>query len=170
MVKRAGVAATVAALEHGSISFGLIDDDGEALGKRWSYEWTGRDPFELALFAITELSGKPWKWSVQRRGRAKLNIERARAMSIRAGQTLRKEKRKMTAVVVGRIVQHECLRSGDPQPDLDRVEKILAGKIEIDWEAGAADVVPAALRAFRQALRAAADAECGLDVMWGDVD
>lgn len=168
MVKRAGVSSTVAALERGSVKFELIDEDGEPLPGSWSYEWTGRDPVELAIYAITELSAKPWKWSSRKAARATLSPERARAMSIRTGKTLRKESRLHTANVLARIIAHECLRPGEVGLEVKELERILAGKREVDWEAGPTETAAAMLRALRLALKAAAEAEAGLAVTWGD--
>jgi hypothetical protein len=167
VVKRAGVPSTVAVLEQGSVRFDLIDDDGEALPGRWAFDWTGRDPLELAIYAVTELSGKPWKWTSRKLRRATLSPDRARAMSIRCGKTLRKENRTATAQVIARIVAHECLRPGEPGLEQKEIERLLSGKREADWEAGPTETTPAMLRAFRQALKAAVEAEAGLAITWG---
>jgi hypothetical protein len=168
VVKRAGVPSTVAVLEQGSVKFELIDEDGEPLPGSWSYEWTGRDPVELAIYAITELSAKPWKWSSRKSNRATLSVDRARAMSIRTGKTLRKENRANTAAVIARIVAHECLRPGEVGLEPKELEKILSGKREADWEAGPTETAAAMVRALRRALKAAVEAEAGLAVTWGD--
>jgi hypothetical protein len=168
MTVRKPVSTTVAVLEQGSVSFELIDDDGESLSVHWRYEWTGRDPLELAIYVVTELSGRPWKWNSLKPGRATISPDRCRAFSIRVGKTLRKENRAATAKAVARVVTHECLRPGDPAPDLKRTALILAGKAEVDWEAGAAETAPAMLRALRVALKSAAEAEAGLLIRWGE--
>lgn len=168
MVKRAGVPSTVAVLEQGSVKFELIDEDGEPLPGSWTYEWTGRDPVELAIYAITELSGKPWKWSSRKSARGTLSVDRARAMSIRVGKTLRRENRAATAQVIARIVAHECLRPGEVGLEIKELEKILAGKREPDWEAGPTETAAAMVRELRLALKAAVEAEAGVAVSWGD--
>jgi hypothetical protein len=168
VVKRAGVSSTVAVLEQGSVKFELIDEDGEPLPGSWSYEWTGRDPVELAIYAVTELSTKPWKWTSRKSARATLSPDRARAMSIRTGKTLRKENRSATANVLARIIAHECLRPGEVGLEPKELEKILSGKREPDWEAGPTESAAAMLRALRLALNAAVEAEAGLAVTWGE--
>lgn len=168
MAVKKGVSTTVAVLEQGSVTFELIDDDGESLNVHWRFEWTGRDPLELAIYAITELSGRAWKWNSVKPGRATLSPDRCRAFSIRAGKTLKKENRAATAAALVRIVTHECLRPGDAPPDLKVTQQILAGKREVDWEAGPTESAPAILRALRVALKAAAEAEAGLSVRWGE--
>ncbi len=168
MVKRAGVPSTVAVLEQGSVKFELIDEDGEPLPGSWTYEWTGRDPVELAIYAITELSGKPWKWTSRKSSRGTLSVDRARAMSIRTGKTLRKENRANTAQVIARIVAHECLRPGEVGLEPKELEKILSGKREADWEAGPTETAAAMVRSLRLALKASVEAEAGLAVTWGD--
>ncbi len=170
MVKKGGVPSTISVLEQGSVRFELIDEDGEALPGRWEYEWTGRDPLELALYAVAELSGKPWKWTSRKLRRGTLSPERARAFSIRCGKTLRKENRPATAQVLARIVQLECLRPGEAGLELKEIERILAGRREADWEAGPTETAPAMLRALRLALKAAAEAEAGLSIVWGEAE
>jgi hypothetical protein len=155
-------------MEAGGLTFQLVDEDGDALPGTWSYEWTGRDPLELAIFAITELSGRPWKWSSRRLGRALLSPERCRALSARVGKVLKKESRAPAAAVVARIIAQECLRPGQKAPDPEAIEDILAGRREPDWDAGPHETTPAMIRALRGALRAAVENEAGLQVSWGD--
>lgn len=158
--------STAAAMETGSVTFQLIDEDGEPLPGTWTYEWTGRDPLELAIDIVTEVSGKPWKWDRRRQARALLSPERCRALSIRVGKLLRKENRAATAAVIARVVSRQCLRA--PSPDPQAIAEILAGKREADWEAGPHESTPAMLRALRKALRAAVECEGGLRITWGE--
>ena len=154
-------------MEAGSITFQVIDEDGDELPGTWSYEWSGRDPLELAIFAVTELSGKPWKWSSLRSGRALLSPKQCRALSIRVGKQLRRERRPLTAAVIARVISNEALRPGVPGPDSKQIARILAGGTPPDWDAGPAQSTPAMLRALRQALRAARECEGGLRITWG---
>jgi hypothetical protein len=164
------VSSTVVALETGALTFQLLDDDGDPLPGSWSYEWSGRDPLELAIYAITELSGRPWKWSSRRLGRALLSPDRCRALATRVGKLLKKETRGQTAAVVARIIAHECLRPGQRAPEVEAIEAILAGEHEPDWDAGPHESTPAMLRALREALRDAVENEVGLQITWGDED
>ncbi len=157
-------------MESGALTFQLIDDDGDDLPGRWSYEWSGRDPLELVIYVVTELSGKPWKWSSQRKGRALLSAKRCRALSIRTGKTLRAANRRLTSAAIARIVANETLRPGHRPPDTSVIADILAGRREADWDAGPQETTPAMLRALRKALKAAVECEGGLQIVWGDRD
>ncbi len=154
-------------MESGSLTLQLIDDDGDELPGTWSYEWSGRDPFELAVFAITEASGKPWKWSSQHIGRGVLSPQRCRAFKVRVGRLFNKKRRPQLAAVLARIIAQETLRPGQPPPDPKEVAEILSGRVEADWEAGPSQSAPAMLRALRDALRAAYEGEAGLRISWG---
>jgi hypothetical protein len=154
-------------VESGSLTFQLIDEDGDELPGTWSYEWSGRDPFELAVFAVTELSGKPWKWSTQARGRGVLSPQRCRAFKVRVGRLFNKKRRPQTAAVLARIITQETMRPGQPGPNVKEIAAILTGKAEVDWDAGPAQTAPAMLRALRNALRAAFEGEGGLRISWG---
>lgn len=153
-------------MESGSLTFQLIDDDGDELPGSWSYEWSGRDPFELAVFAVTELSGKPWKWSSQHVGRGVLSAQRCRIFKVRVGKLFNKKRRAQTASVLARIIVQETQRPGQPAPDPGELAAILAGRVEPDWEAGPSQSAPAMLRALRDALRAACESEAGLRIAW----
>lgn len=157
-------------MEAGSVTLQLIDEDGEDLPGSWSFEWSGRDPLELAIYAITELSGRPWKWSARVNGAMRLSPKRCRALAVRVGKVLRKETRPTAAAVIARIIAQETLRPGQPAPDARGIATILAGTREPDWDAGPPETTPAMIRALRQALRAAAENEAGLAVHWGDAD
>ncbi len=154
-------------MESGSLTFQLIDDDGDELPGTWSYEWSGRDPFELTVFAVTELSGKAWKWTTQRRDGGILSAQRCRAFKVRVGRLLNKSRRPVTAAVLARIITQETLRPGQPGPSTKEIASILAGHTDIDWEAGPSQTAPAMLRALRDALRAAVEGEGGLRITWG---
>jgi hypothetical protein len=155
------------AVEAGSITFQLIDEDGDELPGSWAYEWSGRDPLELAIFAVTELSGKPWKWSSIKAGRALLSPKKCRALSVRVGNQMRRARRGVTASVIARVISNEALRPGVPPPDAKQIARILAGGSAADWDAGPAQTTPAMLRALRHALRAARECEGGLRITWG---
>ena len=168
MAVRKAVSTTIAVLEQGSVTFELIDEDGELLNIQWRFEWTGRDPLEMAIYALTELSGRVWKWNSTKPGRVTLSADRCRAFSIRVGKSLRKENRAATAAAIVRIVKHECLRPGDPAPDPKVIQQILAGKHEYDSESGPTETAAAMLRLLRVALKSAAEAEVGLLLRWGE--
>lgn len=157
-------------MEAGSVTLQLIDEDGEELPGAWSFEWSGRDPLELAIYAITELSGRPWKWSARVNGAMRLSPKRCRAFSVRVGKVLRKEARGTAAAVISRIIAQETLRPGQPAPDARDIAAILGGAREPDWDAGPQETTPAMIRALREALRAASENEAGLAVQWGDAE
>jgi hypothetical protein len=154
-------------MEGGALTLELIDDDGEELPGSWSFEWSGRDPLELAIYAVTEVSGRPWKWNARSPGAALLDPDRCRAFSARVGNALRKEARKGTAAAIARVVTHECKRPGQTPPDARAIAEILAGKRDVDWDAGPEETTPAMLRSLRTALKAAAECGAGLRVTWG---
>jgi hypothetical protein len=162
--------SSVATLETGALTFELIDEDGEELPGSWSYEWSGRDPLELALYAITELSGKPWKWTSRTGARARISPGRCKAFSIRVGKVLRKETRVVASAVIARIITQETLRPGKPAPDVRVIAEVLSGKRDPDWDAGPLETTPAMIRALRNALRAASECDGGLQIVWGDPD
>jgi hypothetical protein len=155
-------------MEAGALTFGLIDDDGDELPGSWSYEWSGRDPLELAIYAITEISGRPWRWSVRTASYARLAPDRARALAARVSNALRREAREQTASAIARVIAQECLRPGQRPPDPGVIAEILAGKREPDWEAGPQESTPAMLRSLRLALKAATECDAGLKVTWGE--
>lgn len=157
-------------LETGALRIELIDEDGDSLPGRWDFEWVGRDPMELVIYAITELSAKPWKWSSLRPARRRLTAERSRAMSARMGKWLRKSLRKQTADVMARIIAQECLKPGSPLPDTKLIRELLAGRREPDWDMGPVETVPGMYRAFRKALRAASEDGAGIQLTWGAED
>lgn len=154
-------------MESGSITFQLIDDDGDELPGTWQYEWSGPNPFELAVFAITELSGKAWKWSSQHQGRGVLSTQRCRAFKVRVGRLFAKNRRPITAAVLARIIAQETQRKGEPVPSPKEIAAILSGKNDCDWEGGPSQTAPGMLRALRIALRAAYEGEGGLRISWG---
>lgn len=157
-------------MEAGAVRLELIDEDGDELPGSWSFEWSGRDPLELAIYAVTELSGKPWKWSSRKKGGARLSPKKCKALSIRVGKVLKPEVRPTTAAVIARIIANECLRPGQAPPDADTIAAILAAKRQPDWDAGPEETTPAMMRALREALRAATECEAGLQFTWGADD
>ena len=157
-------------MEQGSVSFELVDDDDEPLTTKSTYEWSGRDPLELVIYAVTELSGRPWKWSSRKGPHAKLSAPKCRALSIRTGRCLRRDQRARTAAVIARVIAVETFRPGKPAPDAKEIAALLAGSREPDWDAGPTETVPAMLRALRKALKSAVEADAGLSVVWGEDD
>jgi hypothetical protein len=158
-------------MEAGAVRFDLIDEDGDDLPGSWAYEWSGRDPLELTIYAVTEMSGRPWKWTSHRKGsNARLSPKKCRALAIRVGKTLKPETRGTTAAVVARIIANECMRPGQKPPDAASIAAILAGKREADWDAGPHESTPAMIRALRAALRAAVESDAGLKISWGSDD
>ena len=157
-------------MESGKITFKLIDDDGDDLPGAWSYEWSGRDPFELAVYAITEASGRAWKWSSRRDSAGLLSARRCRALKTRVSNLLLKSRSAMTAAVIARIVAQETVRPGQKAPDPRAIREILAGNKEADWEAGPHETTPAMMLALRTVLRAAAEGDAGVQVRWGRSD
>lgn len=157
-------------MEAGAVRFDLIDEDGDDLPGSWTYEWSGRDPLELTIYAVTEISGKPWKWSSRKKGIARLSPKKCKALAIRFGKALRSDARPKTAAVIARIIAAETLRPGQRPPDEHTIAEILANERVADWDAGPQETTPAMMRAFRDALRAAVECEAGLQITWGADD
>ena len=150
----------------GVTHFQLIDEDGDELPGDWEFAWEGRDPFDVVIAAVTEVSGKPWKWSSKRIEAGRLSPMRCKALSIRVGKVLRSENRAQTSAVIARVVGDEYLTKPLRKVDPAVVATTLAGKgpggINMQPEVVAAVM----LRAFREALKAAVECEGGLIVSW----
>jgi len=155
--------------ETGRVTFQLVDEDGDELPGRWSYAWSGRDPVELAIYAVTEISGRPWKWTRRRSQDAWLSQQRSRILSARFGNVVRRSVVKNTTARVAALIQRECLRPGAPPPDSETIAEVLRGR-EVDWDAGPVETVGGMLRAMREVFRAAKAADAGVRIIWGDED
>ncbi len=153
----------------GKTRFQLVDEDGEDLPEAWEFDWSGRDPFDIVVAAVTEVSGRPWKWSVRKISSGKLSPQRCQALSARVAAVLRKENRARAADCIARVVGDEFTPRRKGKIDAKEVRKLLA-KIdpELPEDADERPEVLAAvmLRRFRKALRTAVDVGAGLRVSW----
>ncbi len=153
----------------GRTRFQLIDEDGDDLPGSWEFEWTGRDPFEVVVAAVTEVSGRPWKWSTRRINSGKLSPQRCRALSARVGNVLRKEHRARAADCIARVVSEEFTPRRKARVDVKEVRSILAKLDPVlpeDAEERAEILAAVMLRKFRRALKAAVECEGGMRVSW----
>lgn len=152
----------------GSTRFQLLDEDGDELPGTWEFSWEGRDPFEAVIAAVTEVSGRPWRWSTRGASSGRFSPERCKAMSIRVNNALKKPQRAGVAAVIARVVQEEFAlrpsRSIDPKAILDAMgrENTSAGELVLRPELNAGVM----LVRLREALGAAVDCEGGLRVSW----
>lgn len=150
----------------GVTHFQLIDEDGDELPGEWEFAWEGRDPFDVVIAAITEVSGKPWKWSSKRIESGRLSPQRCKALAIRVGRVLRSENRKQTSEVIARVVSEEYELRNGRKADAALVSVTLAGKGPGGIETRPEFVAAMMLRSFREALRAAVECEGALRVSW----
>ncbi len=152
----------------GRTTFELIDEEGDESGS-WEFEWVGRDPFELIIAAVTEVSGRPWKWSTKRSNSGKLSPQLCRVLSVRVGRVLRKENRGRTAACIARVVAEEYSPRRKQQIDPKAVRVLLA-KINPDMPEDADErpelLAAVMLRRFRRALKAAVEGDVGLRISW----
>jgi hypothetical protein len=153
----------------GKTRFQLVDEDGEDLPETWEFDWSGRDPFDIVVAAVTEVSGRPWKWSIRKVNSGKLSPQRCRVMSARVANVLRKENRGRAAESIARVASEEFTPRRKGKIDPQEVRAILA-KIdpELPDDADERPEILAAvmLRRFRRALRTAVDVGAGLRVSW----
>src|SRR5688572_2413316 len=91
----------------GQTRFQLIDEDGDELPGSWEFTWEGRDPFEVVVAVVTEVSGRPWKWSTRKISSGKLSPQRCRALSARVAGVLRRENRARASECIARVVAEE---------------------------------------------------------------
>lgn len=153
----------------GKTRYQLVDEDGEDLPETWVFDWSGRDPFDIVVAVVTEVSGRPWKWSVRTIHSGKLSPQRCVAMSARVAAVLRKENRARAVECIVRVVSEEFTPRRKGKIDPKEVRRILA-KIDPELPEDA-DERPEALAAvmlrhFRRALRTAVDVGAGLRVSW----
>lgn len=152
----------------GSTRYQLLDEDGDELPGTWEFSWEGRDPFEAVIAAVTEVSGRPWRWSARGASSGRFSPDRCKAMAIRVGKALRKESRAGAAAVIARVVQEEFdlrpRRVVDPAAVLDAMgrEAPSAGELMSQPELNAAVM----LVRLREALKAAVECDGALRVSW----
>lgn len=152
----------------GVTRFQLIDEDGDDLPGTWEFSWEGRDPFDAVVAAVTEVSGRPWKWSSKRNDAGRLSAPRCRTLAIRVGNVLREEHRARVASVVARVVAEEYESRAHRRVDPRSVLEALANRTPRGEEMEVRPEVVAAtmLRTLRVALKAAVECESGLRVGW----
>ncbi len=154
-------------LASGRTRYQLIDEDGDELPGTWEFDWEGRDPFEVVIAVVTEVSGRPWKWTARRTHAGRFSPERAKAMCARTGNVLRGSKLHATAAVIARVVRDEFGRRR-PIDEAGLIE-VLAGRREVsDEELESVPELCAAvmLRTLREALKTARECGGGLRVSW----
>lgn len=153
----------------GKTRFQLIDEDGDDLPGTWEFEWANRDPFEIVVAAVTEVSARPWKWSVRKINSGKLSPQRCRALSARVAAVLRKENRPRAAECIARVVSEEFTPRRKGRVDVKEIRSILAKLDPVlpeDAEERPEVLAAVMLRKFRRALKAAVECEGGLRVSW----
>jgi hypothetical protein len=153
----------------GQTRFQLIDEDGDDLPGQWEFAWEGRDPFEVVIAAVTEVSGRPWKWSVRHTHSGRLSPQRCRILSTRVGNVLRKENRKRLCDCITRVIAEEFVGHRRRKMDTEAVMAVLATvdpETPEDLEIPPEVTTAIMLRKFRQALKAAVECDGGLKVNW----
>ncbi len=151
----------------GKTRFQLIDEDGDDLPGSWEFDWEGRDPFEVVVAAVTEVSGRPWKWSVRKINSGKLSPQRCRALAARVATVLRKENRPRAADCIARVISEEF--TPRRKVDVKAVRVVLAQldpEVPADAEESPEVLAAVMLRKFRKALKAAVECDGGLRVSW----
>jgi hypothetical protein len=153
----------------GKTRFQLIDEDGDELPGSWEFEWQGRDPFEVVVAVVTEVSGRPFKWSVRKINSAKLSPLRCRVFSSRVAVVLKKENRRRAADCIVRVISDEFTPRRKGKIDPKEVRSVL-GKINPVLPADAEErpeiIAAVMLRQFRRALKEAAENDVGVRVSW----
>ncbi len=151
----------------GKTRFQLIDEDGDDLPGSWEFDWVGRDPFEVVVAAVTEVSARPWKWSTRKINSGKLSPQRCRVLSARVAGVLRKENRPRAAECIARVISEEF--TPRRKVDVKAVRSVLA-KVEPEVPEDADErpelLAAVMLRRFRRALKAAVECDGGLRVSW----
>lgn len=153
----------------GRTRFQLLDEDGDELPGTWEFFWEGRDPFEAVMAAVTEVSGRPWRYTARNSRGGRFSPTRARAMAVRANNVLRAALRPRVAAVLARVVRDEFEPRSRRVVDPAAVLAVLSGENEPGDEAlESCPELHAAkmLLAFRSALRAARECGGGLRVSW----
>lgn len=161
--------AAVAVQCSGRTRFQLLDEDGDELPGTWEFFWEGRDPFEAVMAAITEVSGRPWRYSARSSRGGRFSPARARAMSVRVKNVLRPTVRPRVAAVLARVVRDEFETRSRRVVDPAAVLAVLSGEVEPTEEAleSCPELLAATmLVAFRSALRTARECGGGLRVSW----
>ena len=151
----------------GKTRFQLIDEDGDGLPGTWEFEWVGRDPFEVVVAAVTEVSGRPWKSSTRRISSGKLSPLRCQALSARVSAVLKKENRPRAAECIARVISEEF--TPRRKIDVKAVRAVLAQldpPVPEDAEESPELLAAVMLRRFRRALKAAVECDGGLRVSW----
>ncbi len=151
----------------GKTRFQLIDEDGDDLPGSWEFDWAGRDPFEVVVAAVTEVSARPWKWSTRKINSGKLSPQRCRALSARVAGVLRKENRPRAAECIARVIAEEFT----PRRKIDvKAVRAVLSKLDPDVPEDADErpelLAAVMLRKFRRALKAAVECDGGLRVSW----
>ncbi len=152
----------------GITRFQLIDEDGDDLPGSWEFAWEGRDPFDAVVATVTEVSGRPWKWSSRHNHSGRLSPARCRTLSVRVGNVLRGVNLPEASAVLSRVVADEYEIRAHRVIDPTTVLAALANKKPLtdDLDAPPEIIAATMLRAFRQALRAAVECDGGLRVFW----
>lgn len=150
----------------GTTQFQLIDEDGDELPGTWELAWEGRDPFEVVIAAVTEVSLRPWKWSSKRADLGRLSPRKCQALKLRVGKVLRQENRGRTAAVIARVVAEEYGLKPARRAEPGAIEAALRGAGAEDPDGHPELLAARMLRVFRVALKAAVEVDAGLRVSW----
>lgn len=153
----------------GATRYQLIDEDGDELPGTWEFSWEGRDPFEAVVAAITEVSGRPWKYSARRTHSGRFSPERCKPMAVRVAKVMRAEHRAQAAGVIARVINDEFELRPRRKVDPAAMLPVLAGKETPGEDAleGRPELVAALmLRTLREALKNAVECGGGLRISW----
>lgn len=152
----------------GRTRFQLIDEDGDELPGTWEFTWDDRDPFEAVVAAVTEVSGRPWKYTARSAHGGRFSPEKATAMAIRVKKVLSPELRPRVAAVIARVINDEWTTERRTIK-ADDVLGVLSGKRspgQAELESEPESLAAVMLVALRSALLAARDCGGGLRVAW----
>lgn len=153
----------------GRTRFQLIDEDGDELPGTWEFSWDDRDPFEAVLAAVTEASGRPWKYTARNPHGGRFSPDKAGAMAIRVKNVLSPELRPRVAAVIARVISDGWVGKKRRVVKAEDVLAVLSGRRvpgpdELDAEPES--LAAMMLLALRSALLTAREHEVGLRVAW----
>jgi hypothetical protein len=150
----------------GHTRYQVIDEDGDDLPGSWEFGWEDHDPFEVVIAAVTEVSGRPWKWSGKRRLSGRLSPQKCRALVVRLDRVLRSDRQPQTAQAIARVTAENANRRRPHHVDVAAVQSALHGPQPDLFDAPPELLAAAMLRALHAALRAAVECQGGLRVSW----
>lgn len=149
----------------GITRFQLIDEDGDELPGAREFAWEGRDPFDLVVAAIAEVSERPWRWASRRVDARTLSPQQCRVIAVRVRNVLRRSHRAQLVASVARLVREEFEPRTRRPLDAVAIERMLEGDGD-ELDARPELVAAAMLRSLRETLEAAVECDAGLMVSW----